>query len=355
MNRVERFRETGLHGRTELKIRLAILFVMIAVGSTPAQERYKLDDLQALDRRQDWDELLRHLKDISPSQRGPEWNQLAKDVCLRPYDKSDWWESWKIDECNKTLQVVMNSEPSDRAFALKAGKWAVSVRTWSGAVPFFAHAVQEPGDGACQDSDLIAAVGAGLALSWGKKENIPIIEESKRLAFTTCWPATRNEVMRRLSVVGTSVYLTNVCELLKAKENLERAKQMKCEQAADSAASNVHVPATPLDGSRWRIAVVPDQASAASGAETLVQTVEFANGWISTLSKQGFSSAPIEYRGEAGAGAWTARQWASQKLMKAEWRGQVAANEMEGSLIMSKSDGTKWQYSFTGHIVTPEK
>ena len=71
MNRVERFRGTGLHGRTELKIRLAILFVMIAVGSTPAQERYKLDDLQALDRRQDWDELLRHLKDISPSQRGP--------------------------------------------------------------------------------------------------------------------------------------------------------------------------------------------------------------------------------------------------------------------------------------------
>jgi hypothetical protein len=337
-----------------LNIRLTILFVMIAVGSSPAQERYKLDDLQALDRHHDWDELLRHLKDIAPSQRGHEWNQLAKDVCLRAYDKSDWWESWKIDECNETLQTVMNSEPSDRAFALKAGKWAVSVRTWSNAVPFFAHAVQEPGDGACQDSDLIGAVGAGLALSQGKKENIPTIEESKRLAFTTCWPATRNEVIRRFSV-GTNVYFTNVCELLKAKENLERDKQMTCERASDSAASNVHVPATPLDRSSWRIAIVPDQTSAASGATTLVQTVEFTNGWISTLSKQGFSSAPIAYRGEADAGTWTARQWASQK-MKAEWRGQVrAANEMEGSLIMSKSDGTKWEYSFTGHIVTPEK
>jgi hypothetical protein len=337
-----------------LNIRLGIFLVMIAVGSASAKELYKLDDLQALDRRQDWDELLRHLKDISPSQRGHEWHQLAKDVCLRAYDRSDWRESWKLDECNKTLQIVMNAEPSDRAFALKAGKWAVSVRTRSDAVAFFAHAVQEPGDEACQDSDLIAAVGAGLALSPGKMENIPIIEKSKRLAFTTCWPATRNEVIRRFSI-GTNAYFTNVCELLEARENLERDNQMICQRASDSAASNIHVPATPLDGSNWRIAVVPDQASAASGATTLLQAVEFTNGWISTLSKQGFSSAPIVYRGEAGAGTWTARQWASQK-MKAEWRGQVrAAKEMDGSLIMSKSDGTKWQYSFTGHILTPEK
>ncbi len=342
------------HRRSPLRVRLAIVVLMLAVISTRSQERYKLNDLQALDRQQAWDELLVHLKEITPSQRGHEWNQLAKDVCLRPYENSDWWESWKIDECNKTLQAVMNSEPSDTAFALKAGRWSTSVHHWSDAVPFFAHTVQRPGDGACQDPDLIGAVGAGLNLSPGDKQNLPIIEESKRLAFLTCWPATRAEVFRRFSR-GDSAFLLNVCEPLKAKENLELQKQMLCERTADSVRHNIHIPATPLDGSSWRIEVVPDQASGASGAQTLRQTAEFTNGWIKTLSKQGFDEAPIQYTGDAGAGTWTARQWASTK-QKAEWSGQVRdQNTMEGSVILSKSDGTKWRYSFTGRKEPAEK
>jgi hypothetical protein len=163
------------------------------------------------------------------------------------------------------------------------------------------------------------------------------------IGAVTCWPTTRNEVMRRFPL-ATNAYFSNVCERLEAKENLALENQMKCERASDAWKSNAHVPATPLDGSRWIVEALPDQASSESGAKPLLVTVEFANGWITTLSKQGFSSEPIEY---SGSGNWTSRQWASQK-MKAEWRGQVGEQTMmEGSLTVSKSDGTTWMYSFT--------
>jgi hypothetical protein len=162
----------------------------------------------------------------------------------------------------------MNASPKDEQLAWRAAKWSVSVRAWLAAVPFFAHAVQKEGDARCQDPDLIGAVGAGLALSPSDRADVPIIEESQRLAFMTCWPATRQEVHRRLEN-STNLYYGNVCKMLAQKETLSLGQQMKCERAADSERSNVHIPPTPLDGSAWQIEAVPDEASARAGATPL--------------------------------------------------------------------------------------
>jgi hypothetical protein len=98
-------------------------------------------------------------------------------------------------------------------------------------------------------------------------------------------------VIRRFSI-GTNVYFDNVCELLKAKENLTLVQQMMCERTSDSAKSNVHAPSTPLDGSTWDLEIVPDGVSAESGARILLETVEFANGWMKTAFAGGlFSNA----------------------------------------------------------------
>ena len=329
---------------------LAAAIILIAPVSVSAIEpRAELKDLQALESRQDWEELLAHLKDIPARERGHEWNELARAVCLRPYDSSDWWESWKIDECMRTLTSVMNSEPSDHDIAMQAGKWAVSVRRVSDALPFFAHAVQSAGDPACQDPDVIAAAGAGLALSHGERTNLSTIEKSQKLAFTTCWPATRNEVLRRFDKIGTDAYLHNVCDLLKSKETMQLDRQMVCERSADSALSNHHVPETPLDGSTWFIVAIPDKASADAGAKNVLQRLEIKSGWIGSWRKAGFSAAPIHYRGDAATGSWTARQWDGAK-QKAEWSGEVRVKDaMQGSLVITKSDGTKWLYSFDAH------
>jgi hypothetical protein len=54
-------------------------------------------------------------------------------------------------------------------------------------------------------------------------------------------------------------------------------------------------------------------------------------------------------------GAWAARQWSSPKT-KAEWRSTIRSEDaMDGTLLVTKSDGTKWQYSFKGHRVNPKK
>jgi hypothetical protein len=329
---------------------VAVAVLLTAPVSVLATEtRAQLADLQALKNRQDWNELLAHLKDIPASQRGHEWNELARAVCLRPFDNADWRESWKIDECMQTLTSVMNAEPSDNDFAIKAGKWAVSVRSFSDAVPFFAHAVQTAGDPACKDPAIIAAASAGLALSPGERRNLPIIQQSQKLAFTICWPATRDEVFRRFDNIGTDQYLLNVCDLLKSNEALQPNRQMVCEREADHALSKHHVPETPLDGSTWVIVALPDKASADSGAKNVLQKLEITNGWIGIWKKAGFSSAPLQYHGDARSGSWTARQWDGVKE-KAKWSGRVqTTNAMQGSLVITKSDGTKWFYSFDAH------
>lgn len=334
----------------KLAIRLVIALTLVEIFLRPViaeQKPYTLQDLQALDRRKAWSELFTHLQDVPPSRRGPAWNQLVKHACLQPYESSDWWDSWKIDACNESLQIAMNSEPQNEKLAWSAAKWAVGVRDWSGAVPFFTHVVQKQGDARCVDPDLISAVGAGLALSPSDKKNGSTIKQSQKLAFTVCWPATRNEVFRRFEH-STSAYFINVCEPLQQKAVLSPEQQMRCEQEADHIKHNTHAPATPLDGTVWDIKAVPDQASDKAGAKSLRGTAEFANGWMTALSHEGFDSTPIQYVPNAQdphQGTWTARQWSSPKK-KAEWSGQVRSEKaMDGVLIITQSDGTKWKYS----------
>lgn len=139
-------------------------------------------------------------------------------------------------------------------------------------MPFFAHVVQKPGDAACQNADVIGAVGAGLALSRGEKPNIAIAEQS----YAAIQPRNQRVLRQRL-------------------ETLESNKQMMCERESDSTRGNVHVPATPLAGSSWVIEALPDQASIQSGAKFLLETVEFSKGWIREGSKAGFSAAVVPY------------------------------------------------------------
>jgi len=125
-----------------------------ALSMADSDKPYTLQDLQALDQRKAWNELIPHLMDVPPSQRSKEWDTLAEHACIQP---------GQIDPdlaqaCLHPLQGVLAAQPDNKDFAWKAGKWArVNLASWT-AVPFFAKAVSGPKDARCRDKDIRLAL-----------------------------------------------------------------------------------------------------------------------------------------------------------------------------------------------------
>jgi len=197
--------------------RRILLLVAIAAFLGPSRpagaegKKYDLNDLQALDQRQAWDELLAHLQDVKPSQRTAAWNRVVEHACVRPGQM----DSGVANYCAEPLKSVLVDEPQNAAFAWKAGKWArVNLQSWA-AEPFFAGAIRQKGDSRCKDEDVSLALIAALSLP--ADSNKEIVEQSKGLAFGTCWPAVKEPLLKALGDSPDYLLVANACGPLKQK------------------------------------------------------------------------------------------------------------------------------------------
>src|SRR5712691_112583 len=200
----------------------AATVILLSLGATAATKPYSLADLQALDRTGAWDELLRHLSDVPPSQRGSEWNSVVEHVCLRPTD-----DTYLLDFCAQKLAAATASDPDDRDFALRVAIFFGRSRFQSLAVPFFARVITAPGDTHCTLPELASAVSAGLGHS-GIDEDQALVAAAQKLAFALCWPATREPILKAFDRRGFGAFLRNTCAALKREGVLTPAQDTKC-------------------------------------------------------------------------------------------------------------------------------
>jgi hypothetical protein len=105
-----------------------------------------------------------------------------------------------------------------------------------------------------------------------------------------------------------------------------------------------------LTGS-WNISITPDDANQA-GAKPFDEVITFKGDQISakTLGDRGFK--PVHYEEDSrpgGAEQFTATQSNEKDGSKAAWTGNVAATAMEGTLVITKKDGTTISYTFRGN------
>jgi len=201
--------------------------VLLAVGMTVARpagadgKPYTLKDLQALDQRQSWQELLAHLQDLPPADRGAEWNRVVEHACIQPGQM----EGYLAENCLEALKSVLASEPQNQDFAWKAGKWArINLASWA-AVPFFNKALAKAQDARCKDVDVSRAVVSGLGLP--ADTNKDVLSQAQTLAFGTCWPATKEAVMKEFAE-GNGYFLSNTCPSLKQKGALSGDQLKMC-------------------------------------------------------------------------------------------------------------------------------
>lgn len=204
--------------------------VLIAVLAVPPvlqaeQKHYTIKDLQALQSREAWDELIYHLSDVPPAERGAEWNRVVEGACLRRV------ENYLAQYCYASLKGVLLSEPANDAFAWKAGKWArLNQASWS-AVPFFAKALTKNNDPRCSDEDVSLAVIAGLGIP--SDADAAVVEASKTLAFDRCWPVMKDALKSAFSS-ETGTFQTNTCGPMEKKGMLSSLQKKRCAQKGGS-------------------------------------------------------------------------------------------------------------------------
>lgn len=210
---------------------LALVFLSAWAGAAAAP--YTMADLEALQKRGQWAELIAHLQDIPPSARQGAWNRLAVQACVDgqyPQYLTLNDITYPLNErCNEMLESVVTAEPANADQAWTIAKWARVNRAPWYAVRFFDQAIAKPGDARCKDEDVALAVNAALALPAGS--NTRAVEQAQSLAFGRCWEALRGSIEKAFSQ-ESGYYLDNSCPSLKKKKALPKGREDKCKPSA---------------------------------------------------------------------------------------------------------------------------
>ncbi len=105
-----------------------------------------------------------------------------------------------------------------------------------------------------------------------------------------------------------------------------------------------------LDGTSWKIDVEPDQMAQDKGEKQFKETLTFADGNV-TLSapKVGFEASPysVTKAGEKDLTFKGVRTSVGQGT--SVWTGTIHDNNIEGKLILTRSDGAVLTYTFKGN------
>ena len=104
--------------------------------------------------------------------------------------------------------------------------------------------------------------------------------------------------------------------------------------------------ADPFEG-KWKVTLTSDGAGGKDMADTLVFT-RGGKFYATELKKKGFGEVNFDSDTRRfGPAAFTAEQ-TSAKEGKAKWEGHVAATEIEGTMVLTKKDGSAVNYTFKG-------
>ena len=103
-----------------------------------------------------------------------------------------------------------------------------------------------------------------------------------------------------------------------------------------------------MDGTKWKVKVIPDKESADKGAKAFDDEFIFADGQFTSKAMQahGFKTGPYRYETEGDEVEWSAGKQNSTADM-AGWSGRVGNNTTTGSFHWQKKDGTSLFYKFT--------
>lgn len=108
--------------------------------------------------------------------------------------------------------------------------------------------------------------------------------------------------------------------------------------------------AQPLEGSKWKIKLVPDDDSRKAGAKQIEDTVLFKGSKFTSeaFGKQGFAAADYDEDARGLISATFKVEVKSDSAGTAKWSGTVTSTQIKGQLIITGKDGKVTTYDFLG-------
>ena len=238
--------------RIPLLVVVALTFAT-SLAHAEKDKKYTLADLKALIAEKDYLEALQHMKDIAPTERKAEWNDLlgqaalgfaqagkdaieklrnmlaieemfptvvknAKYTALRtevgPKGFAVCFErSYDVSDCKTYAIKFIDDDSSNGKLALAMAKVARKGMNAYGAAPLFKRAVAATKKGACKDADLAHATIAALGLPTDYDD----YTDGKSVA-DSCFTELRPAILKGFEDAN-GYYKDNACALLVAKKD----------------------------------------------------------------------------------------------------------------------------------------
>ena len=109
-----------------------------------------------------------------------------------------------------------------------------------------------------------------------------------------------------------------------------------------------------LEGTRWKVRAVPDDAARRRGEKPSSDTLIFQEGkMISTgCARFGFSPSTYTVSPVGSASTFSAQQM-SLKEGQTAWTGQVNGETIKGTMVWARKDDTRLRYTFEGKRARP--
>jgi len=223
-------------------------------------QTYTMADLDALDKKGSYEELLSHAEDIAPAQRTPAWEKLVEKAAsgymasltkgsssfegvwtsqsfVKRYPfltkSQDFMtkrgeagksaaerclaDSYRGQHCIDMMKEFLQTTGTSPEVGLAFGKITRKNQNHYVAVPFFKWALDAKKDASfCGDEDLKLAVVAGLGLPADYDNAI----DSRAIATGTCWDTMKADLKTELVKNPGGYYKDNTCAVLKSKGDL---------------------------------------------------------------------------------------------------------------------------------------
>ena len=105
----------------------------------------------------------------------------------------------------------------------------------------------------------------------------------------------------------------------------------------------------PLDGTKWKITGIPDEAARRMGEKPSKDTLIFKQGNMTSTACVKYSFEASSYTATQAGTRWSFRtEQMSPKQGKTVWSGTVNGEAITGTMVWTKKDGTMLHYTFEG-------
>jgi len=117
--------------------------------------------------------------------------------------------------------------------------------------------------------------------------------------------------------------------------------------------------AASLDGTQWKVKVVPDSVSKKAGMNGFKNRLVFNNGTVhmTECAKSGYKDSAYQTADSGGSTTWSTSQTSDDKKEggSSQWEGTISGNKIQGTDLWTNLQGQTYKFTYSGVKIESKK